>query len=323
MNKKKSLLLFCALSIIIICFMYLKQSSRSQPNTRFTIGILQTASHPALDAVKDGFVQELQKTIGKDISFVVRNGQGSIANIHTIAQQFHHDKNIQSIFAIATPAVQAITTIEKSKPIFIAAVTDPESMNLVHPTTNVCGTTDMIDVPGEIHMLTNLLPDAQTVGLLYNNGELNSVTLARIMRTELEKNNIAVTEFAVTNESDLPTAAQIAFTKVDVILTPTDNMVASSITLLASLAEKNKKPLIVSDNMLVKNGALASRGVDYKECGTQTAQIAHQVLINHKKPHDLSIEQGFSDKICINKNVATFLNVTIPESLLKDVVFIK
>lgn len=321
MNKKNLILLLSA--GIITFFIYLKHTSISKPKTRFTIGILQTASHPALDAARDGFIEELQKTIGNDISFVIRNGQGSISNIHTIAQQFHHDKNIQSIFAIATPAVQAITTIEKSKPIFIAAVTDPQTLGLVHPTTNVYGTKDMIDVAGEINLITELLPYAQTIGLLYNNGELNSITLANLMRQTIKEYNLTPIDFAVSSESDLPTAAQIAFTKADVILTPTDNMVASSITLLASLAEKNTKPLVVSDNMLVQNGALASRGVDYKESGKQTAQIAYQVLIDDKKPYELPIEQAKSDKIFINKNVATSLNVIIPDSFISDVVFIE
>lgn len=322
MNKKNSTLLLAAVGMITIIFISLKKFSASKPKTRFTIGILQTASHPALDAARDGFIEELQKLLGDDVSFSVRNGQGSIANIHTIAQQFHHDKNIQSIFAIATPAVQAISTIEKNKPIFIAAVTDPQTLGLIHPITNVCGTNDMIDVSGEITFLTKLLPKAQTVGLLYNNGELNSITLANLMRQTLKEHHLTPIDFAITSESDLPTAAQVAFAKTDVILAPTDNMVASSITLLASLADKNKKPLIVSDNMLIKNGALASKGVDYKESGKQTAQIAYEVLVHNTKPYNLPIQQAKSDKVLVNKKVANLLNVTISESLKQDIVFV-
>jgi len=320
MNKKNLILLLS--TGIITFFIYLKHTSISKPKTRFSIGILQTASHPALDAARDGFIEELQKTMGNDISFVICNGQGSISNIHTIAQQFHHDKNIQSIFAIATPAVQAITTIEKSKPIFIAAVTDPQTLGLVHSTTNVCGTKDMVDVAEEINLITELLPHAQTIGLLYNNGELNSITLANLMRQTLKEHHLTPIDFAITSESDLPTAAQVAFAKADVILAPTDNMVASSITLLASLADKNKKPLIVSDNTLIKNGALASKGVDYKESGKQTAQIAYEVLVHNTKPYNLPIQQAKSDKVLVNKKVANLLNVTISESLKQDIVFV-
>lgn len=320
--NKKNITLLSIFIIAVTAIVCLKQNTKTKSKTRFTVGILQTASHPALDAARDGFIEELQETIGQDISFVVRNGQGSIANIHTIAQQFHHDKNIQTIFAIATPAVQAITTIEKSKPIFIAAVTDPQALGLIHPTTNVCGTKDMIDVSEEFDMIKKLLPQAQTVGLLYNNGELNSITLANLMRKVAKEHNLTPIEFAVSSESDLPAAAQIAFFKTDIVLTPTDNMVASSITMLAALANKNKKPLIVSDNMLVKEGALASRGVDYKESGKQTAQIAYQVLINDQKPHSLSIEQAKSDKVFINTKVATSLNITIPESFKNNIVFV-
>ncbi|MDR3550491.1 MAG: ABC transporter substrate-binding protein [Candidatus Babeliales bacterium] len=315
MKRINILLMISVMGAIIVSFIIFKPTSKINKKTRYTIGIVQTASHPALDAVREGFIEELKKSIGSDVSFIIRNGEGSIANIATIAQQFHNDKNINGIFAIATPAAQAIATVEQNRPIFIAAVTDPQALGLIHPTTNVTGTKDMIDISAQIDMLVKLLPNAKTVGLIYNNGEVNSIAFVNIMRTELKNRGLMPIDFAVSSESDLPTAAQMAFLKSDVVLAPTDNMVASSIALLASLAHKNKKPLIVSDNMLVEYGALASRGVDYKESGKQTAQIAHHVLIEGKKPHEIAIQQAKSNKIYINKNSLTTLKLSIPESL--------
>src|SRR5436190_7684961 len=111
-----------------------------QERKLYTIGILQTASHPALDAARQGFIDEIQSQVNDKVNFVINNGQGSISTIHTIAQQFHAKQDIDGIFAIATPAVQAMVSIEKEKPICIAAVSVTPALFLSEK--NVCGVSD-------------------------------------------------------------------------------------------------------------------------------------------------------------------------------------
>src|SRR5262249_48627479 len=152
-------------------FIAIKRFKKSNNTAAYTIGILQTASHPALDAVRDGFIEELKQKLGNSVAFVIQNAQGTVASAHTIAQQFHANTQYDAFFDIATPAAQALSAVEKEKPIIIAAVTDPYALGLVHPTSNVCGVTDMIDIKAEIDMLTALIPTAQSVGILYTAGE--------------------------------------------------------------------------------------------------------------------------------------------------------
>ena len=332
MHRRKIMsIMIRALCVGFVCYFvasrFSKDRKQSHTTPLYIIGILQTASHPALDAAREGFIEELTKTMGLNIDFIIRNGEGSIASMHTIAQQFHNNSQIGGVFAIATPAAQAMATVEQDKPIFIAAVTDPYALGLMHATTNVCGVQDMVDVKAEIDMLTQLLPNARTVGLIYNNGEVNSVAVVDMMHAELNKKGLTAVDFAVNSESDLPTAAQMAFLKSDVVLTPIDNMVASSITLLASLAHQNKKPLIVSDNMLVAFGALAARGVDYKESGKQVAHIAWRVLNGGENPYEnpweIPIVQAQSDTLYINKNVIKDLGLIIPSSLGSQIVWVE
>lgn len=293
----------------------------NRTTARYTIGILQTASHPALDAVREGFVHELQQKLGDHVAFFIHNAQGSIAQAHAVAQQLHADTNVKAVFAIATPAAQAMSAVEKEKPIIIAAVTDPHALGLIHPTTNVCGTTDMIDVAAEVDMLTKWIPQAKTVGLLFTSGETNSLVLIKHMHEEAEKRGITAIDFAVASEADMPAVVELACRKVDVLLAPTDNTVASCITLIAAVAEKHAKPLIVSDNMLVASGALAARGVDYRAAGIRAAQIAEQVLVENKKPFELPIEHPDCNEIFVNKAMLEKLKLEIPASLQSAVTF--
>ena len=76
---------------------------------------MQTASHPALDAAREGFMHTMQNKLHSDISFIVQNAEGSIAHAHAIAQRFQSNKKIDGFFAIATPAAQALAAVEKNR----------------------------------------------------------------------------------------------------------------------------------------------------------------------------------------------------------------
>ena len=99
-------------------------------------------------------------------------------------------------------------------------------------------------------MIQELLPQAKTIGLLYTSGEINSLVLVKQMKKELATHGLMPVDFAIGNEADIQHVVELACRKSDVILAPTDNTVASTISAIATIALKYKKPLIVSDNML-------------------------------------------------------------------------
>lgn len=319
----KNILIIIGALLLFASIFILKRSNQTVMPNAHTIGILQTASHPALDACKDAFIEELQSHHDTNFVFISQNAQGSVSQAHSIAQQFHANKQVNLFYTIATPAAQAMSALEKERPLVIAAVTDPHALGLISKDGNVCGVTDMIDVKGEIEMLTELLPSAKVVGLLYTSGEINSIALAEQMKQELEARGLNPIDFALSSETDVQAMVELACRKCDVILAPTDNTVASTISAITAITAKYKKPLIVSDNMLVKFGALAARGVDYKASGKRAAQIAYMVLKEGKHPSELPIKQVPSEQIVINQSVLQALGLTIPESLQKQIVFVE
>lgn len=319
---KKAVFIIGVLGVCVAGFVALKKMQTPEHEAKYTIGILQTASHPALDATRIGFMDELKNLMGDEVAFVVQNAEGSITSVHTIAHQFHGKRQFAGFFAIATPAAQSLGTIEKERPIFIAAVSDPDSLGLIHPNTNVCGTKDMIDIKAGIDLLTQLVPNAKKIGLLYSSGETNSTVLVQKMREDLEARGLTVAEFAMSNEADMQAMVESACGKVDALLAPTDNMIGSAASAIAVNALKHKKPFIVSDNMLVKEGPLAAHGVDYKAGGKRAAQIAYEVLVGGKKPYELPVEHIQDGSIFINKKTLDTLGLSIPESLKERVVIV-
>lgn len=317
MNYKKIGLI---ITIILIGITALMITRKEQPSSSgIAIGIIQTATHPALDEARDSFIKLLQSKLGSGVRFVTYNAEGSIAHAHAIAQRLSLRNDIKAFYAIATPAAQAIAALEKERPIIIAAVTDPTILGVQ---TNICGVHDMIDMHKEIVMLHQLLPNAKTVAFLYNNAETNSLCQVQRMKDELNALGIASIDIGIAQETDIPMAVALACRKADVILSPTDNMIASAMELVTSIALSHKKPVIACHNEAVKQGALAACGVDYKECGKQAGEIAYAFIMEGKKAEKLPIGCPKTDTAYINKKNLELLNISIPETLQKDVVLI-
>lgn len=311
MNYKNIIITILIIASISSGIIINKMMHKTQNKSALKIGILQTSSHPALDAAREGFITTLKVELGDKVECIIQNAQGSIVTAHTIAERFHADDSIAAIYAIATPALQAIAAVEKQKPIFIAAVTDPSALGIIQEKTNICGTTDMIDVAGTVQTIKTILPHIATIALIYNPAENNSVMQVNVMEKELHKNAIKTIRIGIATESDIPQAIASAVSKADALLTPTDNLIASAMPLVSHLARAAKKPLIACHNQAVEQGALMARGVDYYESGKQTGEIALKVLRDGKKPYNIAITPTKSDTVVINKEILNELNITI------------
>ena len=315
MENNRTIITIGLIAALVIGAIIFKKSLTPGHQATYNIAIIQTASHPALDAARDGFINSLEEKLGKDIGFTLRNGEGSINTLYAIAQQFHARQYIDAIYAIATPAAQAMASVEKDKPIIIAAVTVSPELGIDFDQPNVFGVSDMINVRAEVEAIKQLLPNIQTIGIIFSTAETNSVATSKIMISELERAGYTPITIGIASESDIEPAVMSALRKVDALLAPTDNTIANTIALIADLARKAEKPLIVSDNMLVKYGPLMARGVDYYQAGVDAAHVAMQLLINHKKPYELPILESETKNVFINIQTAAALKVTIPNTI--------
>ena len=66
---------------------------------------------------------------------------------------------------------------------------------------------------------------------------------------------------------------------------------------------------------MVKNGGLATYGINYYNLGKQTAAMAVKILTGESKPADMPIEYLEKMDLTINEDVATQLGITIPDDL--------
>jgi len=286
-----------------------------------SIGINQFVVHEALDASRQGFLDVLKENgyiEGENIEIDYKNAQGEQPTALTIAQDFSNSKK-DLIFAIATPSAQASYNATKEIPIVITAVTDPVDAGIAESFeasgTNVTGTSDGVPIGPQLEVLKKVLPDAKTIGVIYNTSEANSIYQVEALKIEAEKQGFILKEVGITNLSDVNSVLPTALEGIDVLYTPTDNTVASAYAIIVKLATEQNVPVFCAEDAGVNVGGLISAGLDYYELGRETGFIAIEVL-RGKDPKDLPISTMKNPVIVVNEDTALKLGITIPEDIL-------
>jgi len=291
----------------------------------FQIGFVQPVEHPAFTEVLEGFLAEMEVqgyVEGEHFELDFQNAQGDNATLSTIADRFvAQDKDL--ILSLGTGATQTMRAKTDTMPILGAAITSFTAADLVDsneaPGGNVTGTSDMAPTAKQAELLLELIPDAETVGFIYNSGEANSVEGVNLMREELEGRGIATREATVTGTGDVQQAMTSLIREVDVIYTPTDNTVASAMAMVGSMSVESGVPVIPGASTMVEEGGLATAGVNYYELGRVTAMMAID-LLHGADPATTPVRVMTEESdIFINGDVADALGINIPAHLAEAV----
>ena len=286
-----------------------------------TVAVTAIVEHPALDAARDGVKEALEAAgykEGENLTFLYESAQGNPATAAQIARQFAGEEP-SVIVPISTPSAQAVVSSTRDIPVVFTAVSDPLGAQLVkdmdHPGGNVTGLSDMSPVAEHLALIKEILPNAKTIGFLYNSGEANSVSLLAVLKVEAEKAGLKVVESAATKSAEVQGAARALIGRADAIYIPTDNTIISALEGAVAVAEEAKLPLFTADTDSVSRGALAALGFNYKDVGRQTGEIVVRIL-KGENPGDIGVKVAAGTDLVVNKAAATKMGVTLPEAVV-------
>lgn len=322
MKRTLALLMASALMLSLAGCSQTGGSSSSGEAETLRIGIIQPMEHESLDAAREGFVQALADhgyTDGDTIVLDYQNAQGDSSALLTISQRFVGD-DCDLVLAIGTGAAQSIASQTSEIPVLITAVTDPVDAGLVQsseaPGTNVTGTNDMNPIREQLELIPEILPDAQTVGLLYTSSEDNSILQIEEAKAILEEMNLDYVEQNVTGSNDVQQAVQSIVTRCDAIYIPTDNTFASAMPLVGSVVMESGTPVICGATGMVEAGGLITLGLNYYNLGYQTGEMAAQVL-EGADPASMPVQSQNQYDYVVNEEMLSALGMELPQSLLE------
>jgi putative ABC transport system substrate-binding protein len=309
--KRLGIASLCALALVLAAVPALAKT--------FVVSISQIVEHPSLDAMRFGFIDAL-KALGVDATFYEHIAQGNPAINTQIASQMLGE-NPDLVLAITTPSAQAAAQKIRDIPVLFTGVSDPLGAGLVAsleaPGGNVTGMMDMSPVDRQLALMREIKPDLQTLGVIYNAGEPNSVSQLELLKAEAKKLGIDTVEATVTNSSGVYQAAKSLVGKCDAVYIPLDNTVVSALESAIKVCTESKLPLFSSDNDSVSRGTVAALAVDYNRMGRQTAAMAKRILADGDKPAAMPVEQLQELEVVVNTKAAVGMGLTLPESVLK------
>lgn len=282
----------------------------------FTVGVTQLVEHPSLDAAFEGFKKALDEE-GLDVEYDVQIAQGDQNNNQTIANNLVGD-GVDLIFANSTPSALSALNATKDIPIVFTSVTDPVGAELVksmdEPGENITGTIDNHPdaIPNTVKFMDEQL-EGETVGVVYNAGEQNSVAQIELVKEAMKSTDLALVEATVANSSEVKQAAESLIGKADMIYIITDNTVVSALESVIQVANDEDLPLFVGELDSVSRGGFAAYGFDYNDIGYEAGLMAAQVLKGEKKPSDFPVQYPQNLKLLINKKAAAEMNVELKD----------
>ncbi|MEG3279889.1 ABC transporter substrate-binding protein [Streptococcus suis] len=277
------------------------------------VGVLQYMEHESLTAAREGFVAELEANgykEGEKLVLDYQNAQGDQANLQTISEQLIDGNDI--VLAIATPSAQSLATVSTETPIVFTAVTDPLSAGLVEsiekPGGLLTGTSDQAPIDKQVELLGQAVPDAKTVGILYTTSERNSEVQVEQAKELLEKAGYKVVVKGITSSNEVQDATTSLMKDVDALFIPTDNTVASTMTMIGELSVEHKVPVIGGSTDMVDEGGLLTYGTNYEALSRQTAKMAIKI-IEGANVSETAVEYPETVSLHVNEEMAQKLGI--------------
>ena len=288
---------------------------------KVTVAATAIVEHPALDATRDGVRDELAAAgfeVGKNLTFLYETAQGNPATAAQIARKFIGEAP-DVIVPISTPSAQAVVAATKDIPVVFTAVTDPLGAKLVSsmakPGGNVTGMSDLSPIAKHLDLIKEITPGVTKVGVPFNPGEANSVTLVALLKQHAEPRGLTIVEAAAPKSADVRQAAQSLVGKADAIYVPTDNTIVSALAAVIKVGADSQVPVYAADTDSVPRGAVAALGFNYYDVGRQTGKIVVRIL-NGEKPGDIAVQGVEITELFVNLSAARKMGVTIPEAVV-------
>lgn len=286
-----------------------------------SVAVTAIVEHPALDAARDGVKDALAEAgyvEGKNLTFMYESAQGNPATAAQIARKFVGE-NPSIIVPISTPSAQTVAAATSDIPVVFTAVTDPLGAELVSdmmkPGANITGLSDMSPVGEHIALIREVVADAKTIGVIYNPGEANSVSLVAALKAEAEKAGVAIEESTAIRSADVQQAARALVGKVDAVYIPTDNTIVSALEGAIAVGEQNNMPIFTGDTDSVTRGAIASLGFNYYDIGKQTGAVVVRIL-KGEAPGSIPVSVASGTDLVVNPGAAARMGVELPADLV-------
>src|SRR5215207_8529439 len=300
-------------------------SASGQTNTLKRVGVVYQGGpyEASIDALRDG-LRAAGFEEGRHIAILLRNVAGDVAAAEAAARALERDEKVDVIVAMGTTTARAANRATLEVPIVFAGGTDPVAAGLAESIANPGGRLTgfhflTVDLTAKrLEILREILPKLRRIVTFYDPRTPGAVTSFAAAREAAEKLDIDVVAQQVTSPGEIRDRLRtLTAAQAEAFFFITDFQVTVHAPLVIEAAKALRLPTMATNTSLVRMGALAGYGPDFREYGRGAARYVARILTG-SLPRDLPVEAINRPALAINLKTAKALGLTIaPDILLR------
>jgi putative tryptophan/tyrosine transport system substrate-binding protein len=315
---------FIAVLAAVIAGARLLLPARAQTRNIRRIGVIYHGG--AYDVNIDGLREGLRANgleEGRHVALLLRNSQGGdVAAAEAAARALERDEKVDVMVAIGTSAARAAKRATAQVPIVFTAGADPVAAGIVDsiatPSGRLTGvhflTADL--TAKRLEVLREIVPKLRRVVIFYNPGNRTAVSALEVTQQAALKLGIAVAAHRVTSPQQIRDRLRtLKGGDAEAYFFMNDALITSHAALIVEAANALGLPSMAHELGVVRSGALAGYGPDFRAVGRRTASYVARILAG-SPPRDLPVEAIDQPALVINLKTAKAIGLDIPPLLL-------
>ena len=320
---KKIMIVFSLCFLAFSSVLLGKPSSVQAKDQNLSIAIVQLVSHPSLDQINQGIIDQLQSAgyqEGDNLQVDQVNAQGDLNLLQSMSQQVV-SKKPDLIFAITTQVAQSLQAATSDIPIILAGVTDPVAAglldNLEHPGGNISGVSDLIPLEDHFKLMLAIDPSIKKLGLIYTTSDDSAKATLEKAQEAAQAVGIELVTEGISQALDLQMVAEKLAPQVDAFYVGADNTVAAAFDNLLTITDKAKLGIYPSIDQMVNQGGVAALAINQAEIGHLAADFALKV-VDGQAIGDLPVAYLDHKEKIFNSKTLKLIGLELPKDQAQD-----
>jgi putative ABC transport system substrate-binding protein len=276
--------------------------------------IVALTSHTATpyDQALTGFRQYFRHQ-GIEVNVEVHALEGDPTRVAKIIQEVKRSR-VSVLLTLGTLATQSALQTGVEIPVIAGLIVSSEDIPRGANATGVS-----LDFPPDVQFqwLRRFVPDARTVGVLYNPAQNRHRITAALQAAARVGLKLETHEVQVPR--DIPPALESVGRRVDVLWTVVDTLLLAPETAREILlfSFRNRIPVVGLSPAWVKSGALYALEWDHTDMGLQCAELAAKIL-DGTRAGSIPVITPRRVLYSVNQRIAIHLKLDITERLIRD-----
>ncbi|MDR2766511.1 MAG: ABC transporter substrate-binding protein [Holosporaceae bacterium] len=307
-------LMKAALLVIMPLAILLCQSCSQKNDNSVKIGVCKVVEHEAINSVVAGMEDYLRKH--RRCRIFVETCQGNMALASQIITKFIGSETDVVVTVGTTPSQSAFQFAKNGKiKLVFGSVTNPGDISVDLAGRNVTGVSNFVDLGPQIRIFKKIQPNLRSMGIIYNTGEANSVSIIKRLRKACEKNGVTLMEQGIARLSEISQAAGRLSGMVDAVFITNDNLALSGISYVVAVCSRSKIPVYVSDVDQVPKGCLAALGPNQYDVGVQVGKMVERIA-DGEDVNKIAVEYPNVCELHVNLKAAKTLGLVVPKDVI-------